>query len=129
MRCYLLLPQSLLSPVTIASSTAPSNGPSTTTSDPLAVEEAPVLVAVVEAKAGATLYEDLPRLLDARTTLMAPSSKLTVRLGRHGPTRTLHVAAASSPHVCYVFGVRGSLMDVNEERSKKLFRKTVSASR
>lgn len=69
------------------------------------------LVALIEAKAGATLFVDLPRLLEARRTLMQPHAELAVREGKRGSTRTIHVPEAP-PHLVYVFGTHGTVEQI-----------------
>ena len=96
--------------------------------DALAIEPAAdgadgVLAAVVEAKAGAELYKDLPKMLDAREALMRPGATLLVRQRSHPTARRLLVR--SKPRIEYVFGCAGSFESIAARSVAKLVAPTL----
>jgi hypothetical protein len=70
----------------------------------------PHLVAIVEAKAGAALYDDLPKLLRARAVTLCAGGTVAAREGKCGAVR--EVAVPRAPELCYVFGTGTSLEQI-----------------
>ena len=71
------------------------------------------LVAVVEAKAGGSIFNDVAKMLKVRDELMRPATSLVVRHGKRKEDALwrLHVGS-DPPHVAYVFGSPGSFEEI-----------------
>eukprot|EP00927_Polykrikos_kofoidii_P003062 TRINITY_DN11216_c0_g1_i1.p1 TRINITY_DN11216_c0_g1~~TRINITY_DN11216_c0_g1_i1.p1 ORF type:complete len:397 (-),score=99.00 TRINITY_DN11216_c0_g1_i1:124-1314(-) len=82
--------------------------------DSVVVDRDGRVVAIVEAKAGAKVYQDFSKLLEARDTFFPPGSKPKMKEGKSGPVREFFVGDAP-PHLAYVFGSSENLDRIVEQ--------------
>ena len=72
--------------------------------DGLVLSDRAEVVAVIEAKAGTSLYDDIPKLLAARDRWMQPCARVKVRIGRSKDGARSLMVGAERPLVVYVMG-------------------------
>lgn len=75
-------------------------------------DEDGVIVAVVEAKAGPTCYDDVPRMLGARDAFLSAGARVSIRHDVGGHERRLRVRDGMPPEIVYVYGCAGEFAQI-----------------